>query len=67
MNSNLSLQWSAHGWTEMLLRRCHRSLLRLERAARRFSREMDRDLGEVTHEVQVRRLAAHGCNGQALI
>lgn len=65
MNSNVSS--SAHSWIETLLRRCHHSLLRLERAARRFSREMDRDLGQVTHEVQMRRLAAHGCNGQALI
>jgi hypothetical protein len=67
MNSNITLHTPGHRWTETLYQLGDQCLAWADRLVRRFALDTESDLGEIIHEVQVRRLAAHGCNGQALI
>jgi hypothetical protein len=54
-------------WSEALLHRFDLMLDRLERAARNIFADRHADFREAAHATQVRRLAARGCSGQALI
>jgi hypothetical protein len=55
------------GWSEALLHRLDVALDLLERATRNLIADRDGGFREEVHIVRVRRLAAHGCSGQALI
>jgi hypothetical protein len=55
------------GWSERLLHGLDVTLDRLEQAMRGAFVDRQGDFREAAHAAQVRRLAAHGCNGQALI
>lgn len=67
MDSNITLQMPGHRWTETLFQLCDQFLAWAERLVHRFTLDAEGDLGDIVHEVQVRRSAAHGCNGQALM
>ncbi len=67
MSSNITLRLSAATWTDGLSQICDGALARLERMIRNLAAEMRGEFGQTAHEVKIRRLAAHGCNGQALI
>jgi hypothetical protein len=67
MDSNITLHAPGQRWTGTLFQLCDQSLAWAERLVRRFTLDTESDLREITQEVRVRRLAAHGCNGQALI
>jgi hypothetical protein len=55
------------GWSEALLHRLDLTLDLLERMARSLLVDKDGSFGREIQAVRVRRLAAHGCSGQALI
>jgi hypothetical protein len=55
------------GWSEAALHRFDLALDLLERAARSLLADKDGSFGREIQAVRVRRLAAHGCSGQALI
>jgi len=54
-------------WRETLLHRFDVVLDLLERAARNLFADPRGDFNEAVHAARVRRLAAHGCSGQALM
>ena len=54
-------------WSEKLLHRLDLALEQLERAARDLLTERSGDFHEEVHAAQLRRLAARGSSGQALI
>ena len=54
-------------WSETLLHRFDVAMDRLELAVRALSADKHSDFREAVHATRVRRLAAHGCNGQALM
>jgi hypothetical protein len=64
--AHITLRFSTT-WSEALLHRLDVVLDRLEQAVRTFFADKDGDFSEAAHAAQVRRLAAHGCNGQALL
>lgn len=53
-------------WGETLLHRCDVVLDKVEQLARGIFAEKHGDFREAAHAAQIRRLAARGCNGQAL-
>ncbi len=67
MDTNITVPVPGHRWTETLFQFCDQSLAWVERLVRRCTLDAQGDLGEIVHEVQIRRSAAHGCNGQALM
>lgn len=54
-------------WSERLLHRLDVALEGIEWAVREVFAENRGDFLQAVHAAQMRRLAAHGCNGQALI
>jgi hypothetical protein len=64
--ANITLRLSST-WSETLLHRCDVVLDRVEHAARRFIADGDGDFRQAAQDTRIRRLAAHGCNGQALM
>ena len=54
-------------YSERLLHRFDAILDRVEHRVRQIFAEAPGDFREAAHAAQVRRLAARGCNGQALI
>ena len=54
-------------WSETLLHRFDQLLDRIEHVARRFLADNNGEFLEATQDARIRRLAAHGCNGQALM
>ena len=64
--ANISLRLSST-WSEALLHRFDVVLDRLERAARTFFADPTGEFTQATQDTRIRRLAAHGCNGQALM
>lgn len=53
-------------WGERLLHRCDVVLDAVEQLAHGIFAEKHGDFREAAHVAQIRRLAARGCNGQAL-
>jgi hypothetical protein len=53
--------------SEALLHRFDQLLDRIERAAGRFFADPAGDLSRAAQDTRIRRLAARGCNGQALM
>ena len=53
--------------TEALLHRFDVALDRLERAIRTFFADPQGDFRQAAQDTRIRRLAAHGCSGQALM
>jgi 2'-5' RNA ligase len=64
--THITLRFSAT-WSEALLHRLDIVLDRLAQAARTLVADQHGDFQQAVHAARVRRLAAHGCNGQALI
>ena len=64
--ANITLRLSS-SWSEALLHRFDVVLDRLERAARTFFADPQGDFSQATQDTRIRRLAAHGCSGQALM
>ena len=64
--ANISLRLSS-SWSEALLHRFDVVLDRLERAARTFFADPHGDFRQAAQDTRIRRLAAHGCSGQALM
>jgi hypothetical protein len=64
--THISFRLSAT-WSETLLHRFDAALDLLERMGRSLFAEKRGDFGQAIHAVRVRRLAARGCSGQALI
>ena len=64
--ANISLRLSST-WSEALLHRFDVLLDRIERAARTFFADPQGDFHQATQDTRIRRLAAHGCSGQALM
>lgn len=54
-------------WSERLLHRLDVALDRLEQAMRDVFADKHDDFREAAHAAQIRRLAARGCSGQALM
>jgi hypothetical protein len=54
-------------WSETLLHRFDVVLDRLERTVRFFFADQSGDFHDAVHAARVRRLAARGCSGQALM
>jgi hypothetical protein len=54
-------------WSETLLHRFDVMLDRLEQAARTFFADPQGDFTQAAQDTRIRRLAAHGCGGQALM
>jgi hypothetical protein len=54
-------------WNETLLHRFDQLLDRLEHAARTFFADPQGDFSQSVQDTRIRRLAAHGCSGQALM
>ena len=54
-------------WSETLLHRFDQLLDRIERAAGRFFADPAGDLSRAAQDTRIRRLAAHGGSGQALM
>lgn len=63
--ANITLRLSST-WSEALLHRFDVALDRLEHAARTFFADPAGDFTRATQDTRIRRLAAHGCGGQAL-
>ena len=64
--ANITLRLSS-SWSEALLHRFDMALDRLEHAARTFFADPQGDFTQAAQETRMRRLAAHGCSGQALM
>jgi hypothetical protein len=64
--ANISLRLSST-WSEALLHRFDVVLDRLERVARTFFADPQGDFRQAAQDTRIRRLAAHGCSGQALM
>lgn len=64
--THITLRLSASR-SETLLHRFDVVLDRLEQAVRNLFADRRGDFRQAVHAAQVRRLAAHGCNGQALM
>ncbi|MBA4098584.1 MAG: hypothetical protein C0484_17690 [Rhodospirillum sp.] len=64
--ANITLRPSS-AWSEALLHRFDVALERLERTARTFFADPQGDFRQATQDTRIRRLAAHGCSGQALM
>jgi hypothetical protein len=54
-------------WSETLLHWFDVMLDRAEHAARRFFADPEGDFTQAAQDTRIRRLAAHGCSGQALM
>jgi hypothetical protein len=54
-------------WSETLLHRFDQLLDRLEHATRTFFADPQGDFTQAAQDARIRRLAAHGCSGQALM
>jgi hypothetical protein len=54
-------------WSETWLHRFDVVLDRLEHVARRFFADPQGDFTQAVQDTRIRRLAAHGCSGQALM
>lgn len=66
MSLNITLRLSAT-WSETLFHWLDAALGQIERVIRVVAADEQGDFGQAVHDVQVRRLAAHGGSGQALI
>ena len=64
--ANITLRPSS-SWSETLLHGFDVVLDRLEHAARRFFADPHGDFSQAVQDTRIRRLAAHGCSGQALM
>ena len=64
--ANITLRLTST-WSEALLHRFDVILDRLERAARTFFADPEGDFHQAVQDTRIRRLAAHGCSGQALM
>jgi len=64
--ANITLRLSST-WSETLLHRFDVVLDRLEHAARTFFADPEGDFTQAAQDTRIRRLAAHGCSGQALM
>lgn len=64
--ANITLPASAD-WTERLLHLFDDILDRIEWAMLTLAADTTGDFGDAVHGTKIRRIAAHGCNGQALI
>ncbi|HEX4893213.1 MAG TPA: hypothetical protein VFV47_07975 [Hyphomicrobiaceae bacterium] len=64
--ANITLRLSST-WSEALLHRFDVALDRLEHAVRTYFADPTGDFDRATQDTRIRRLAAHGCCGQALI
>lgn len=64
--ANITLRLSS-SWSEALLHRFDMALDRLEHAARTFFADPQGDFTQAAQDTRMRRLAAHGCSGQALM
>ena len=64
--ANITLRPSS-AWSEALLHWFDVTLDRLERAARTFFADPQGDFTQAAQDTRIRRLAAHGCSGQALM
>ncbi len=64
--ANITLRLSST-WSEALLHRFDVALDRLEQAARTFFADAQGDFTKSAQDTRIRRLAAHGCSGQALM
>jgi hypothetical protein len=65
--ANITLRSPGATWSEALQHRFDAALDFLEQAARRLLAERRGDFGKAAHAARIRRMAAHGCNGQALM
>lgn len=63
--ANITLRLSST-WSEALLHRVDVALDRVEHKARRFFADPTGDFTQSAQDTRIRRLAAHGCGGQAL-
>jgi hypothetical protein len=54
-------------WSEALLHRFDVALDRLEHAVRAFFAEPHGDFLQAAQDTRIRRMAAHGCSGQAMM
>ncbi|MEZ5830346.1 MAG: hypothetical protein R3D05_04140 [Dongiaceae bacterium] len=64
--AHISFRLSAT-WSETLLHRLDVVLEQIEQATRELFADKHGDFRDAAHAAQLHRLAAHGCNGQALI
>lgn len=64
--ANITLRLSS-SWSEALLHRFDVALDRLEHTARTFFADPTGDFTQAAQDTRIRRLAAHGCGGQALM
>jgi hypothetical protein len=64
--ANITLRPSV-SWSEPLLHRFDQLLDRLEHAARVYFADQHGDFHQAAQDTRIRRLAAHGCSGQALM
>jgi hypothetical protein len=64
--ANITLPGSAD-WTERLLHLFDAVLDRFEAAMLALAADATGDFGDAVHSTKIRRIAAHGCNGQALM
>jgi len=64
--ANITLP-AAADWTERLLHLFDAILDRLELAMLTLAADTTGDFRDAVHSAKIRRIAAHGCNGQALI
>lgn len=64
--ANITLRWSAT-WSERLLHWFDVALDRVEHRVRNLFADRHGDFRKAAHVARVRRLAARGCNGQALM
>ncbi|HEX6119357.1 MAG TPA: hypothetical protein VFZ03_07865 [Dongiaceae bacterium] len=64
--ANITLPGSAD-WTERLLHLFDAVLDRFELAILALAADATGDFGDAVHCTKIRRIAAHGCNGQALM
>jgi len=64
--ANITLRLSST-WSEALLHRFDVMSDRLERVVRTFFADPQGDFTQAAQDTRIRRLAAHGCSGQALM
>lgn len=64
--ANITLRLSST-WSEALLHRFDVALDRIEQAARAYFGDPAGDFTRAAQDARIRRLAAHGCGGQALM
>ena len=64
--AHITLRLSAT-WSETILHRLDVALDRVEQAVRNLFADNSGDFRQAAHAARVRRLAAHGCSGQALM